>query len=75
VEAHPLPDGRSLEVERTRDDDYWHLRIQGDPSAELVGTPLNSSLAELLGYRVAHERWPEWIDTLAAEIEATLGGH
>jgi hypothetical protein len=75
VGTHRLPDGRSLEVDRTADEVHWHLRIEGDPSAELVGAPLNSALAELLGYRVAHERWPEWIDILAAEIEGSFGRH
>jgi len=37
--AHRVPDGRRVEMERTQDGDYWHLRIQPDPSAELVGTP------------------------------------
>jgi hypothetical protein len=75
VRTHPLPDGRSLNVERMPDNASWHLRIEGDPSAELVGTPLNSALAELLGYRVAHEEWPEWIENLAIEIEGSVGGH
>jgi hypothetical protein len=51
-------------------DGYWYLRIDGEPTAEIVGAPLNSTLAELLGYAVAHERWPVWIDDLAREIES-----
>jgi hypothetical protein len=73
---YALPDGRLLEVERLPSDDaYWHLRIKGEADAEIVGTPLASTLAELLGYQVAHEEWPEWIDDLAAEVGDALGGH
>jgi hypothetical protein len=35
-----------------------------------VGHPLNSTLAELLGWNVAHEEWPEWINQLAEQIDA-----
>jgi hypothetical protein len=66
---YALPDGRSMEIERIPDRDYWHLRIQGEPNAEIVGTPLGSTLAELLGYEIAHEQWPGWIDELACEVE------
>jgi hypothetical protein len=39
---------------------------------EVVGEPLQSTLADLLGYSVAHDEWPSWIDDLAAEIERSL---
>jgi hypothetical protein len=54
----PLPDGRAVEVEPMPDGHYWRLRIEGDPESEIVGTPLQSTLAELLGYNVGHEDWP-----------------
>ena len=74
--VYALPDGRSLEVERLPPDPVsWHLRIQGEPDAEIVGTPLGSTLAELLGYQVAREEWPVWIDDLASKIEDALGEH
>jgi hypothetical protein len=36
--------------------------------AQLSGWPLDANLADLLGYDVAHEDWPEWIDRLAKEL-------
>lgn len=33
-----------------------------------------STLAELLGYAVAQQEWPGWIDDLAEEIEEAFGG-
>jgi hypothetical protein len=50
----------------------WHLRLGDEPQGEIVGTPLQSTLAELLGYEVAHEMWPDWVDDAAAEIERSL---
>ncbi len=44
-------------------------KIEVDPQSEVIGWPLPSTLAEALGYRVAHETWPEWIDRWAEEIE------
>ena len=70
---HQLPDGQVLVVEPTDFDagrTHWHCRLEGKPDAEIVGWPLNSTLAELLGYEVAREGWPQWIDQLAAEIES-----
>ena len=69
-----LPDGRSLAAEPTSDGE-WHLRMEGEPHAELVGWPLNSALAELVGYDIAHEEWPAWIDDLAREIQAESEKH
>ena len=71
--SHLLPDGRFLTVEpfeSESDRTHWHCRVEGQPDAEIVGWPLNSTLAELLGYEVAREDWPQWIDELAVEIEA-----
>ena len=72
-----LPDGRTLIVNRLTTDSEgrisWECWIEGDPTTVIVGWPLDSTLADLLGYDVAHEDWPEWINTLAAEIEATSG--
>jgi hypothetical protein len=67
-----LPDGRTLTAEPF-DDRMWSLRIEGEPHAEIVGWPLNATLAELLGYRIAHEEWPPWIDDLAQEIDPDQG--
>jgi hypothetical protein len=81
--TYPLPDGRVV-IARTFDatggeapdrGPMWELQIQRVDEAVIVGHPLNSTLAELLGYAVAHERWPHWIDDLAQEIEASFGGH
>jgi hypothetical protein len=74
VAIYPLPDGRSVEVE-LRPDGYRHARVEGEPASEIVGTPLLSTLAELLGYEVGHEVWPTWIDDLASEVEGNVGGH
>jgi hypothetical protein len=52
----------------------WELSITpGEPTERCVGHPLNSALADLLGYRVAHGEWPDWIDELAAQIERAFG--
>ena len=54
---------------------HWHLRVTDEPAAEIVVTRLNSTLAQLLGYEVAHDEWPKWIDDLASQIDDALGGH
>jgi hypothetical protein len=64
-----LPDGRTVLVERLASDGFWHLTLEG---AEIVGEPLQSTLAELLGFDVAGESWPRWVDDCAAEIERSL---
>jgi len=51
-------------------DGHWHLALEGVKDGEIIGFPLDSTLAALLGYDVAHESWPVWIDRLAAEIAA-----
>ncbi|MGH9197094.1 MAG: hypothetical protein ACRD1T_15310 [Acidimicrobiia bacterium] len=74
---YPLPDGRVL-LARIADESggdvpelgpQWELQIQGQEGNVIVGHPLNTALAELLGWKVAHEEWPEWIDRLADQIE------
>ena len=72
IHRYPLPDGRQLNARvveaGTKQDPLgplWELSI-GDQT--LVGRPLNSALAELLGWKVAHEDWPLWVDELAAQI-------
>jgi hypothetical protein len=75
VRSYTLPNGRILEAGPTPDSKDWHLRIVGEPNREIVGRPLRSALAELLGYAVAHESWPSWIDRQADEIEAAFRGH
>ena len=72
VATYPLPDGRTLIAEPHGTEGDWHLLIEGERDAEVVGQPLNSSLADLLGHHVAHEEWPSWIDDLAAEVERSL---
>lgn len=69
-----LPDGRTLAAE-PMPDGYWYLRIDGEPHSEMAGWPLNSTLAELVGYNIAHEDWPSWIDDLAREIQAEFDNH
>ena len=70
-----LPDGRIVVVERLADDEYWHLQLEGDEASEIVGEPLQSTLAELLGFDVVHDSWPSWVDDCAAEIERSLWRH
>jgi hypothetical protein len=53
----------------------WSLRIEEELLAEILGWPLNTTLAELLGHAVAHEKWPTWIDDLAQVIEADAKEH
>jgi hypothetical protein len=67
--AFSLPDGRSLAAEPI-DDGYWNLRIVGEPHTETVGWPLTPTLAEVVGYDIANEDWPAWVDDLAREIQA-----
>ncbi|MCD6020880.1 MAG: hypothetical protein K0R20_590 [Actinomycetia bacterium] len=74
VTTFSLPDGRTLAAE-PMSDGYWNLRIEGEPHADIVGQPLNSTLADLVGYNVAHEEWPAWVDDLAREIQAEFETH
>ena len=78
LRRYPLPDGRTLLAGITDESGgdapelgpLWELQIEGEDEAVSVGHPLNSTLAELLGWNVAHEEWPPWIDQLAHTIEA-----
>jgi len=77
-----LPDGRILaaSIFDASGGDAPHLGplwepwiTPGNPNQTSVGHPLNSTIADLVGCRVAHEEWPEWINELAAEIERVFG--
>ena len=78
LQPYPLPDGRVLLAgifdesggESPELGPLWELQIEGQDGAVQVGHPLNSTLADLLGWNVAHEEWPEWVDQLAQRIEA-----
>lgn len=50
----------------------WEAKLEGAESGRgvAVGHPLDSTLADLLGWNVAQEEWPVWIDELAAAIES-----
>jgi hypothetical protein len=48
----------------------WEVKVEGAHPEEAAGHPLNSLLADVLGWHVAHEDWPAWIDELAAAIES-----
>jgi hypothetical protein len=72
--SYRLPDGRLLLVERTDEDAHWHLQLPAT-SEEIVGEPLQSTLAALLGFPVAHDDWPSWLGDFAAEIERSLWRH
>jgi hypothetical protein len=73
----PLPDGRVLLAgiaDESGGDSpelgpLWELQIEGREEA-VVGHPLNSTLADLLGWNVAHDEWPKWVDQLAQRIES-----
>lgn len=51
------------------DSEYWSCQIEGEPESEVHGRPLASTLAATLGYDVADDEWPEWIDRWAEQIE------
>lgn len=70
MQRHRLPDGRVLLVHGRLSDGSWELELEGEPNAQIVGRPLNSAVAELIGYHVAQEEWPDWMDQLVARIEA-----
>ncbi len=70
MQRHRLPDGRVLLVHGRLSDGSWELELEGEPSAWIVGWPLNATVADLVGYHVGQEEWPDWIDQLAVQIEA-----
>lgn len=63
-----LPTGQTLLIHGQMPDGHWELELEGVEDAVCVGWPLNEALADLLGYDVAQEEWPVWIDRLAEEI-------
>jgi hypothetical protein len=71
LRSYQLPHGRRLQAGiRDNGRDVPHL----GPNRELrigldtlVGHPLKSALAELLGRNPAHEIWPHWVDDLAGQ--------
>jgi len=77
LRRYTLPDGRVLLAgiaDESGGDSpelgpLWELEIEGQEGAVIVGHPLNTTLAELLGWNVAHEEWPRWVDQLAQRIE------
>ncbi len=80
MRPYRLPDGRTLLAARLGDRDRvaselgplgpdWELQIEGDATAVVMGRPLNSTLAALLGWS-PDGRWPDWVDRLARQVEA-----
>lgn len=63
-----LPNGQVLLVHGRLPDGNWELELEGVTDGVTVGRPLNSTLADLVGYHVGREYWPTWIDRLADEI-------
>ena len=78
MRPYKLPDGAELwagVVDESGGDvpelgPIWEVHLPGVELEEAAGHPLNSLLADVLGWNVAHEEWPSWIDDLAAAIEA-----
>ena len=69
-----LADGRVLRV--TPDDPYCVCELEGTGETVVSGGDsgrlTGAMLAELLGYDVAHEDWPTWIDDLAVTSERDM---
>ena len=57
-------------------DSGWCCWIEGREDDQWIGGwTLNGAIADLVGYDIAHEEWPTWIDRWADEIiEATQKG-
>lgn len=78
MRAYKLPDGAEVWVgilDESGGDapelgPLWEVRLPGVKPEEAAGHPLDSLLAAALGWNVAHEAWPSWIDDLAVVIEA-----
>jgi hypothetical protein len=67
-----LSNGQVLLVHGRLPDGHWELELEGAKvDRRIVGWPLNSTLADLVGYHVGREDWPGWIDQLADEIQRT----
>jgi hypothetical protein len=74
VRRERLADGRVLRV--TRDGPYWVCELE-DTGESVVsggasGRLTREMLADLLGYDVADEEGPAWIDELAATLERDM---
>jgi hypothetical protein len=66
-----LDDGREVVVAR-EGELGWAVWIDGQQDTSIVvGRPLAPTIADAIGYDVAHEEWPTWIDQWASEIEAS----
>lgn len=69
-----LPDGRIIRV--TLDGPYWVCELEGTGETVVSGGHsgrlTGAMLADLLGYDVAHEEWPSWIDDLAVSLERDM---
>ena len=46
----------------------WTTWIEGDEARLEAGWPLDSLIASVVGYDVAHEDWPGWIDEWVEQI-------
>jgi hypothetical protein len=74
VRRERLADGCVLRV--TLDDPYWVCELEGTGETVVSGNDsgrlTGAMLADLLGYDVAHDEWPTWIDDLAATFERDM---
>lgn len=74
VRRERLADGRILRV--TLDGQYWVCELEGAGDAVVSsgesGRLSGAMLADLLGYDVADEEWPGWIDDLASKLERDM---
>jgi hypothetical protein len=81
-----LADGRAIAInliglegpDRGEFRGQWEVWFEDDPDfpdTENVGlgSPLAGCLAILLGYDIAHDEYPDWIETLALEVEREAG--
>jgi hypothetical protein len=77
--SYELPDGRVLNARVFADADadaselgpLWEVTVD---QATIVGHPLHSTLADLLGWAPAAEDWPARVDVLAKRIERDSSG-
>jgi hypothetical protein len=81
-----LPDGRVIAInliglegpDRGQFRGQWEVWFEDDPDlpdTENVGlgSPLAGCIAILLGYDIAHEDRPDWMERLAADVEREAG--
>ena len=75
VRRERLPDGRVLRA--TFDDPHWVCELEGAGETVVSGGESGhlsgAMLADLLGYDVDNEQWPDWIDSVAAGLERDMG--